>query len=509
MRRQSGIAVPLFSLTSNHGWGIGEFPDLSDFAAWLNEAGQSVVQILPINEMPPNESSPYSAMTAMALDPIYLSLPDVPDFASIGGEDALDGAERAEIARVRGLPRIDYAAVRWLKDRWLRRSFDRFLQIEVPRGTPRAARFDAFCAAEGWWLDEYALFRALHARHDERQWAEWPAPLATADREAVQKMRPSLHLEMAYRSYLQWLAAEQWAEARRRAWPVRVFGDLPFMISADSPDVWARQNEFRFDATIGVPPDAFSETGQDWGLPPWRMDVMKERDYTWMRNRARRYSSLYDGYRIDHLVGLYRMYVRPIDKSRAAFFEPADERSQLQLGETLVQVLRGADPRPKTQDSRPKTQDSRPEVFAEDLGSIPPFVRESMTHLELPGLKVLRWEKHWDRDGQPPIDPTTFPELSVATTGTHDIEPLAATPDGETREQREAILQSLLSAGSALTLIPLQDVFGWTDRINTPAVVDDVNWRWRLPWPVDAWLQEDEPLARADELKAWTRGHNR
>jgi 4-alpha-glucanotransferase len=501
MRRQSGIAVPLFSLTSNHGWGIGEFPDLSDFAGWLNEAGQSVVQILPINEMPPNESSPYSAMTAMALDPIYLSLPEVPDFASIGGEDALDGAERAEIARVRALPRIDYAAVRWLKNRWLRRSFDRFLQIEVPRGTPRATRFNAFCAAEGWWLDEYALFRALHAHHDERKWDEWPAPLAAADSEAVQMMRPSLHLEMTYRSYLQWLAAEQWAEARRRAWPVRVLGDLPFMISADSPDVWARQNEFRFDATIGVPPDAFSESGQDWGLPPWRMDVMKERDYTWMRNRARRYGSLYDGYRIDHLVGLYRMYVRPIDKRRTNFFEPADEASQLQLGETLVQLLRG--------DSSPKPEASSPHVFAEDLGSIPPFVRESMTRLELPGLKVLRWEKHWDRDGQPPIDPATFPALSVATTGTHDIEPLAATPEGDTEDQRVAVMQSLLAAGSALTLIPLQDVFGWTDRINTPAVVDDVNWTWRLPWPVDTWLHEDEPLARAYELKAWTRDHNR
>jgi 4-alpha-glucanotransferase len=493
--RQSGIAVPLFSLVSNHGWGIGEFADLVEFAAWLDEAGQSVLQILPINEMPPIETSPYSAMTAMALDPIYLSLPEVPDFAALGGEAALDGAERAEIARLRRLPRVEYKSVRWLKDRWLRRSFDRFLRIEVSRGTPRATRFDAFCATQSWWLDEYALFRALHAHHDERKWSDWPEPLARADRDAVGKLRPALHLEITFRSYLQWLAAEQWAEARRRAWPLRVFGDLPFMISADSPDVWARQNEFRFDATIGVPPDAFSETGQDWGLPPWRMDIMKEWGYAWMRHRARRYSSLYDGYRIDHLVGLYRMYVRPIDDSQPAFFDPAAEVDQLKLGETLVQVLRG--------------KERTAQVFAEDLGSIPPFVRESMTRLELPGLKVLRWEKHWDRDGHPPIDPATFPELSVATTGTHDIEPLAATPEGETPEQRTAILNSLLSAGSALTLIPLQDVFGWTDRINIPAVVDEVNWTWRLPWPVDIWLQEDEPLARADELKAWTRGHNR
>ena len=149
------------------------------------------------------------------------------------------------------------------------------------------------------------------------------------------------------------------------------------------------------------------------------------------------------------------------------------------------------------------------ELIAEDLGSIPSFVRESMTRMQLPGLKVLRWERHWDREGQPPIDPREFPECSVATTGTHDIEPLAATAEGATEAQREAILRSLLAAGSCLTLLPVQDVFGWTDRINTPAVVDEVNWTWRLPWPVDTWLDRGETIARADQLKAWTRDADR
>lgn len=494
MARQSGIAVPLFSLASTHGWGVGEFGDLPEFATWAREAGQSVIQILPILEMPPIESSPYSAMTAMAIDPIYLSMNSVEDFAGLGGELALDGADRSEIARQRALPRIDYASIRRLKDKWLRRSFDRFLKLEVSRGTPRALRFDRFTAAESWWLEEYALFRALHAFHDEAPWTKWPERLAGNDAEAVRAVRPSLVLETTYRSYLQWLAAEQWSEARRLAWPIRVFGDLPFMISADSPDVWARQHEFRFDATIGVPPDAFSETGQDWGLPPWQAGVMRQSGFRWMRNRARRYAALFDGYRIDHLVGLYRMYVRPIDKAVAPFFDPPDEPSQIHLGQTLVQVLRGVD--------------DTTQVFAEDLGSIPPFVRESMNRLKLPGLKVLRWERHWDREGQPPIDPATFPPRSVATTGTHDIEPLAATPEGRTEEQRSAVLHSLLSAASELTLIPVQDVFGWIDRINTPAVVDDLNWTWKLPWPVDAW-QKEEPLARADQLKEWTRRHHR
>ncbi len=215
-----------------------------------------------------------------------------------------------------------------------------------------------------------------------------------------------------------------------------------------------------------------------------------------MRSRARRYAALYDGFRIDHLVGLYRTYIRPIDPATPAFFSPAEEEAQIALGETLVEILwRGGKP--------------ASEVIAEDLGVIPPFVRESMMRLSLPGLKVLRWEKHWDRPGAAPIDPREFPELSVATTGSHDIAPLAATEDGKTEAGREAVLLSLLSAGSALSLMLVQDVFGWTDRINTPAVVDDINWTWRLPWPVDTWLDREDTVARADWLRAATRAAGR
>ena len=213
----------------------------------------------------------------------------------------------------------------------------------------------------------------------------------------------------------------------------------------------------------------------------------------WMRARARRYADLFDGYRIDHLVGLYRTYVRPIDKNVPAFFDPADEPGQLALGETLTGIFLA----------------SGAEIIAEDLGVIPPFVRESMARQGLPGIKVLQWERHWDAPGQPPIDPREFPELSVATTGTHDIEPLAVTDDGRAEEQRAAVLQLLLAAGSNLTLIPLQDVFGWTDRTNTPAVVDEINWSWRLPWPIDTWLDRRETVARADQLRSWTRAADR
>ena len=136
---------------------------------WAAEAGQSVLQILPIVEMPPIERSPYSSMTAMALDPIYLSLPDLPDFAALGGEAALDRSDQAALEAVRQSPRIQYAEVRRLKNRWLRRSWDRFVDVELQRGSARATEFDDFTRREAWWLDEYATFRALHAHFAEQR----------------------------------------------------------------------------------------------------------------------------------------------------------------------------------------------------------------------------------------------------------------------------------------------------------------------------------------------------
>jgi 4-alpha-glucanotransferase len=502
--RRSGLSAPLFSLTSTASWGIGEFTDFVPFARWAGAAGQSAVQILPIGELTRAERSPYSAMTAMALDPTYIHLPALQDFGGLGAELAFEREDTQALEAVRRSPRIAYEAIRDLKERWLRRSWDRFLRLEVAKGTPRARHFEAFTVEQAWWLDEYALFRALHARHRGFPWWQWPAPLAAAEPQAVARARSELYHEMSYRKYLQWVAAQQWAEARRRSWPVVVYGDLPFMIGRDSADVWARQPQFMADATVGAPPDAFSAEGQDWSLPPWRWQAMRDDGYTWMKARARRSADLFDGLRLDHLVGLYRTYIRPLDPAVPAHFVPPDEADQIALGETLVSIFlaSGAD------------------IIAEDLGTVPDYVRASMIRLGVPGFRVLRWERRWDEPGTPPIDPREYPELSVATSGTHDTEPLAALPASGVRRPGagavptaphlvDAKLAALLAAGSSLTLIPLQDAFAWKDRINTPNQVSDDNWTWRVPQPVDTWLDWPKAVARAGRLEKMTRAAGR
>jgi 4-alpha-glucanotransferase len=139
--RRSGLLIPLFSCVSSHSWGIGDIGDLPAVTSWLAAAGQRVLQLLPLNEMAPGQQSPYSAITAMAIDPIYLDLPSVPDFAAIGGEAWLDPADRDELTRVRGTARIDYAAVRRLKQKASRAAFTRFMDTEWRHDTERARAF--------------------------------------------------------------------------------------------------------------------------------------------------------------------------------------------------------------------------------------------------------------------------------------------------------------------------------------------------------------------------------
>ncbi len=478
MTRVSGLSVPLFSLRTTRSWGIGEFSDFVDFARWAAAAGQSVVQILPIMELPLHERSPYSALSSFALDPSYITIAHVPEYAG----PADHGPRRALLETARSAKGVAYDEVRTVKHQCLLGAWTRFQQTELARQSVRARAFTAFCHREAWWLDDYALFRALLDRFRQEAWWAWPDALRRRQPAALADAARELAVDIGYRKYVQWVAVEQWADARRFAAPVRVFGDLPFMISANSADVWCRQDQFRLDATVGAPPDAFAADGQDWGLPPWRWRVMRQQGFEWFRARARRHADLFDGFRIDHLVGLYRTWTRPVYKAQPPFFDPADEREQQVLGETLVGLFVA----------------SGAAVIAEDLGTVPPFVRESITRLGVPGFKVLRWERQWDQPGQPAIDPATFPAVSVATTGTHDVEPLAAT---HTDVEVRTTVESLLGAGSALALLPLQDAFGWRDRINTPGVVNDVNWTWRVPRPVDEW----SAWPVADDCRRWLR----
>ena len=521
-RRRAGVLVPLFSCPSSASWGIGEIADLVPMAAWLAGAGQSVLQLLPINEMAPLQQSPYSAISATAIDPLFIHVPAVPDFEAIGGDASLDAGERASLEAARAATRVPHAAVRRLKRAALGRAFDRFVTAEWACDTDRARGFRSFLSEQAWWVEDYALFRAIHAREDERPWMTWPEALQRREPAAIDRARRELAREVLFYQYLQWIADGQWKAARAAVGRVALFGDLAFMVDTDSADVWSRQHQFRLDASLGVPPDAFSATGQDWGMPVYAWDAMAAEDFRWLRERARRSANLYDGYRIDHVVGFYRTFGRP-RAGGEPFFTPPDEPAQLALGERMLALL----------------GEAGAEIVAEDLGTVPDFVRASLARLGVPGFRVFRWERQWHVEGQPFVDPAEYPAGSVATSGTHDTETMMVWWSGAAAEERrlvavlptverlavragigdvlsadepalrDVLLEALYASGSGLLLLPVQDVFGWRDRINVPATVTDDNWTFRLPWPCDRLNDVPEARERQERLRAWAGQYQR
>ena len=491
MPRTAGVLIPLFSLRSATDWGVGEIPDLVPFARWCSGAGIGVVQVLPVAEAARGQNSPYAALSAFAIDPVYLAIDALDDFAEAGGHDALAPADRKLLAEVRASPTVRWNEVRTLKNRALELAFQSFVKEQWQRKTRRARELERFAREQAIWIDDYALFVSIH---DElmggQTWLEWPAPLRDREAGALADTRAELSERVLFRVWLQWLCDRQWHAARRgaNAVGVELAGDIPFMVAGDSADVWARRDDFRLDARVGVPPDAFSATGQDWGLPVYRWADMEAGGHVWMTARSERMADLYGLYRVDHVVGLYRTYYLPNDGAPAAFV-PADQLSQVANGESMVALF-----------SR------RARVIAEDLGVVPDFIRASLDALAVPGYRVQRWERDWNEPGQPFRDPAAWPTVSVATTGTHDTDSLAdwydslaaedrrallalpglaalrqRAPDRFDGAVRDALLELLYASSSDLLLLPFQDLLGHRERVNVPGTVNDQNWTYRMP----------------------------
>jgi len=502
MARLSGVTIPLFSVRTRRDWGIGQITDLPACAQLFVRAGQRLVQVLPTHELAEGETSPYGALSAFAIDPIYIDVERVPEVdASIV---AASLADPGELDRLRAKGTVDYAAVRALKKRALRRAFERF------KGVTGARRgvFDAFVAREAGWLRDHALYAALRASHGGYGWSTWPE--AERDRHAsllavaaAPKDDGGLGTRVLEQMYLQWLAHDQWhaARAELKRMGVLLMGDMPFIVGSESADVWSNRDQFRTDVTLGAPPDDFAPEGQSWGLPAYDWSVMDANDYAWLRARAKHAADLFDRFRIDHVVGFFRQWVKG-EGAPAGAFDPADEKEQEGHGESVLRAMLEAA--------------GEETVIAEDLGVIPDFVRETMGRLGLPGYKVLPWERNSDFI---PRDPRAFPVRSVATWSTHDTQPITqwwydlqdwererlakldAIPLDLPEGERElALIKLLFSASSDLTLLLAQEILGDKTRINTPGTVTDVNWTWRMARPIEELRDDAKVVARLDAI---------
>lgn len=487
-----GVMVPLFSIRTERNFGIGEVLDLLPLIDWTADHHLHLVQILPVHETSPMETSPYQALSGFALDPIYLSLLAWEDFKKSDAANRAfsSAATQEELRRLKESKEVRYEAIRRLKAPLLEQTFRSFLDTEWKKKSERARSFERFIEEHSDWLEDYALFRLLKEENHWRYWKEWPAPYRDRNQPELKKLRHQNEERLLFFKYLQWALTEQWKEVREHAKRrnVLIMGDLPFLVSRDSADVWSHPNSFSAVDSVGAPPDVFNDQGQDWGLPLFNWEVMEKRNFLWWRLRIQHAREHYDLIRLDHVVGFYRVWVIP--KEGAPHFEPGEEDEQIKRGRQLLSAI--------------IEEAGMCIPVAEDLGVIPDFVRETLTQFGIAGHKVLRWEK---RD-HVYLDPKDYPFISLATTGTHDtstlmnwwseisIEERASfltmlnqgiqiAPDAPFSDRlQQAILERLIRSGSSLVLFPIQDILGLPDQINIPATVGAHNWRFRLPAPL-------------------------
>ncbi|MDD4920884.1 MAG: 4-alpha-glucanotransferase [Bacteroidales bacterium] len=307
----AGVAIPVFSLRSEDSWGCGDFGDLKKMADWAELTGQQMIQILPVNDTTLSEtwldSYPYNVISAFALHPIYASIKELPRL-----KDAKKMIRyEAERQALNALPSIDYEKV-------LRLKWEYFQAIFSQEGTTvfETESYQSFYEKNADWLIPYAAFcflRKKYETHDFSQWGEYTTYNYGKIRELTDQNQPwykdiSIHYFVQYQLHIQLSAARDYAHAHS----LILKGDVPIGICRSSVETWTEPQLFNMDSQIGAPPDDFSVKGQNWGFPSYNWERMKAEDLRWWKRRFQKMADYFDAYRIDHILGFFRIWEIPL-----------------------------------------------------------------------------------------------------------------------------------------------------------------------------------------------------
>ncbi|MBK1817559.1 4-alpha-glucanotransferase [Luteolibacter yonseiensis] len=559
--RQAGLLLPAFTPRREGDLGIGDTLALRGWVDWAADHGVAFLQLLPINENG-TEESPYSGISSAALDPIYLA-------CEVG---EIPGLTEADIARARNQlkaaiqsPLVNYPAVRAAKRSLLELAWSRFKHSE-PSLT---AEFENFKKLECDWLEDYCLFRHLMEIHGESlTWDQWPEGCRTPQeaRKFLSKLRTRDAVGVDHRldffAFVQWLCFRQWLALRGHAQArgVKLMGDVPIGISWHSCDVFFNREEFHLDWSGGSPPEGmrqddpfFQQWGQNWGIPLYRWDHMQANGFQWWRKRIKRLTRIFQMFRLDHILGFYRIYAFPWRPERNHEFIGLgrEEAAAITHGRLPHWSLRPDDTMENKAANR-EDGDARlraifdaangAEVIAEDLGWVPEYVRPHLASLGIAGFRI----PHWDcNEHGHPTPGDFFPENTFATYSTHDHDPVngiwracqrtiqqhheqpteqtgwwvggchntlrilsefAGIPTAHhspwppfTEGIRLRFIKALLSSNSRYAALMVTELFSLDDRFNHPGTTGGENWRYRLPWTLEE-IMED-PLLRANGEK--------
>ena len=563
-QKLAGLLAPLFALRGSEDLGVGDVGALRELIDWAAEQGFRVVQLLPVNETG-NDNSPYNAISSVALDPLTIELAAVPDLSA--GEIVGLTAE-LDLPVLRAGP-VAYPLVKALKWKLLGRAFENFLARSWKRHDRRARAFRTFVKDEASWLEGYALFRVLIDENGgTERWDTWPAehqsPALALAWLAAQKPAKRRELEQWMRlvSYVQWLAWEQWRATAAHAASRRValMGDIPFGVSYYSADVWGRPEIFDHVWSGGCPPERVFETdpftykwGQNWGIPLYRWDVLRAQNFDWWRQRVRKVRACFHLFRIDHILGFFRIYGFPWRPQLNAEFLPlTEDEARGRTAGHLPHFVPFPDDTAEHQAANCAQGEEILKVLleecgafrlvGEDLGVVPPYVRPCLARLGIAGFKIPYWEL--EPDNATMIPGAAYPRLSVATYATHDFDPIRVTwerwmthiaaaetagppayaaRDAAWRDARrlagwagfeipaatpysdavyDALLRALCASEAWMAIYMITDLFANSQRFNVPGAVSAANWSERLGTPIAEWRADSALTARMQRVRA-------
>jgi 4-alpha-glucanotransferase len=474
-RRGSGILLHITSLPSPYG--IGDLgPGAFEFVDFLHETHQHYWQILPLTlTSPAYGNSPYSSFSSFAGNTLLISPEKI---VRDGFLDRSDLPGPPPFSR----ERVDYDAVRVYKKELL----DRVFQTNRTSLSTHQD-FARFCEENASWLDDYCLFISIRKRHNEVEWSRWPEELRDRHPEALKRESKELADDILKEKFLQYIFFSQWFALKNYcdSRDIKILGDIPIYVNYDSTDVWANPDIFKLDdqrkpeCVAGVPPDYFSSTGQLWGHPVYRWDVLRERGYDWWISRVAHNLKLYDMFRLDHFRGF------------VAFWE-------VKAAETTAINGRWVEAPAEDFLSRLIDEFTNIPIIAEDLGVITDDVRRIMKKFGFPGMKVLIFAFGEDLPTNP-YAPHNHEKRCVVYTGTHDNNTIRGwfrkevSPEMKKRISRyvgrevneknihqEMIRLAMMSVAD-IVIIPMQDMLGLDEnhRMNLPASPEG-NWEWRL-----------------------------
>jgi len=469
--RSSGILLHPTSLPGR--FGIGSLgAEAYRFVDTLVGCRQQLWQVLPLGPTGYGDS-PYASFSAFAGNPLLISLERLAGDGLLSRSD-LEGAPPFPSGRVEYGPVIEF------KRAMLERSFDNF-RVRASGG--RQAEFEAFCSEHAFWLDDYALFMALKDAHGGAVWSSWDGDIARRKPSALKRWSRKLEVPILFHKYLQYQFFRQWLELKEYSSGkgIKIIGDMPIFVAYDSADVWSHPELFHLgddlmpEVVAGVPPDYFSDTGQLWGNPLYRWDVMAGEGYRWWVERFRAALRSVDIVRIDHFRGFESYWEVPAGEETAV-----NGRWVKGPGADLFRAV--------------EAELGQLPLIAEDLGVITPEVEALRDRFGFPGMKVLQFAFGGGADN--PYLPHNYPRNCVVYTGTHDNDTSVGWFAGSsTPEERSHFLRYTGTDGSSvnwdfirlalgsvadMAVMPLQDVLGLGSeaRMNTPGVAEG-NWSWR------------------------------